>query len=43
MHKEILNAGLLFKAVDGLRFYAKQEHHAAYHYMKQRMYALLDA
>ncbi|MFB4212924.1 hypothetical protein ACE1TH_13525 [Shouchella sp. JSM 1781072] len=32
MHKEILNAGLLFKAVDGLRFYAKQEHHAAYHY-----------
>ncbi|MFS0784970.1 phosphotransferase [Shouchella sp. 1P09AA] len=41
--EERLNAGLLFKAVDGLRFYAKQEHQAAYHYMKQRMYELIDA
>lgn len=41
--EERLSAGLLFKAVDGLRFYAKQEHQAAYHYIKQRMYELIDA
>lgn len=41
--EERLNAGLLFKAVDGLRFYAKQEHQAAYQYMKQRVYELVNA
>lgn len=39
--KERLYAGLLFKATDGLRFYAKQEHPGGYELMKTRLNELL--
>ncbi|GAK11721.1 aminoglycoside phosphotransferase family protein [Geomicrobium sp. JCM 19039] len=40
--KERLYANLLFKATDGLRFYAKQEHKEGYEYIKTKLYQLLN-
>ncbi|TSB46128.1 phosphotransferase family protein [Alkalicoccobacillus porphyridii] len=39
---ERLYATLLFKATDGLRFYAKQENMEAYQFIKNKLYQLLN-